>query len=140
MTWLTVTEYLCVTNDHGYVPFVVLSLFIPCNRISTKETLHVTIMEQEQLTLQQRLSSSLFVGFALINLYLYLYFCRLFWIFLSLFVWSLDFLYVFDLHLLIQPLVFPNVLSFFLWHGEVFMCTNVADMHQFHVSNGCIFF
>jgi hypothetical protein len=58
MTWLTVTEYLYVTNDHGYVPFVVLSLFIPCNRISTRETLHVTIMEQEQLTLQQRLSSS----------------------------------------------------------------------------------
>ena len=46
MTWLTVTEYLCLTNDHGYVAFVVitiiiLSSFMTYHRVCNKRNMMV---------------------------------------------------------------------------------------------------
>ena len=46
MTWLTVTENLCLTNDHGYVAFVVitiiiLSSFMTYHRVCNKRNMMV---------------------------------------------------------------------------------------------------
>ena len=35
MTWLTVMENICLTNDNGFVPFVVISSFMTCYRVCT---------------------------------------------------------------------------------------------------------
>jgi hypothetical protein len=63
MTWLTVNLWnICVTNDHGYVPFAVnTSRSFPHLRLitgfATRLTRLVPLVEQELLTLPEHLSS-----------------------------------------------------------------------------------
>jgi len=66
---------ICVTNDHGYLPFVVsTSQFFPHSGLITgfvtRLTRQVTLVEpQELLTLSEHLSSPrLLVGFVLLDL------------------------------------------------------------------------
>ena len=35
MTWLTVMENICLTNDNGIFPFVLISSFMTCYRVCT---------------------------------------------------------------------------------------------------------
>jgi hypothetical protein len=62
MNWLTVMVYICVTNDHGYVPLVVSTHgFFPNSWLIigfvTRLTRRVPLVEQGLLTLQEHLST-----------------------------------------------------------------------------------
>jgi len=83
INWLTVTEYMGVSDDHGYVPFIVdtqsqyLSSFLDQNQrwlitgYFTWVTRRGQIVEQELLIFAEYLGSSWFiVVFLLLNLYI----------------------------------------------------------------------
>ena len=73
MTWFTLRN-ICVTNDHGYVPFVVnTSQSFPHSWLITgfvtRLTRRVPLVEQKPLTLPEHLNSPrFFVGFLLLDL------------------------------------------------------------------------
>ena len=72
MTWLTVTEYL--SHDHGYVPFVVITIWFfqhswLMTGFGTRVARQVPHVEQERPSLPENMSSPLvLVGFVLLDL------------------------------------------------------------------------
>jgi len=96
---------ICVTNDHGYVPFVVITIWtFPHSWLITgfvsRETWRVPLVEHDLLTLKEHMSASLvFSGDRVARSWVfYVVFCKLFFI-LSLCCLS------FDLRILITHLV-----------------------------------
>jgi hypothetical protein len=59
MPWLSVTELICVTYDHGYVPYIILSSVMTYHR-SKKKRGKKKLMEQELITTPEHLSSPRF--------------------------------------------------------------------------------
>ena len=91
--WLTVVN-ICVTNDHGYVSFVViiiLSFIHDFHRVcTTRVPRWVPLVEQELLTLKKHMSSPLVFGrVMLLNLLSCVAFCgSLFVLFHLVCIWS----------------------------------------------------
>ena len=111
MTWLTVMECLC-TDDHGYVPFVVNTFrsFPHSWHITgsaTKLSRRVSLVEQELLSLTEHMSSPPdFSGDRVIRcLVLCVCFVDLC---LFFFFWQLCWQSMFDLWIMITPLVSSN--------------------------------
>jgi hypothetical protein len=127
MTWLTVMEYICVTNDHGYVPLVVnTSRSFPHSWLVTvfvtKLTWRVPLVDQELPTLPEHLSSPrLLVGSCYSIFSLMCMFWGLLFVLLCFFFWSLCCLFTDSDYLFgIFKLVFhtTNTSDLFLRHME----------------------
>jgi len=81
MAWLTVTEYICVTNDHGYDPLVISTyLSFPHSWLITGFVTRViwrmSLVEKELLALLKNMSSPL--GFSGVRVARPLGFCMVF--------------------------------------------------------------
>ena len=111
MTWLTINLWnICVTNDHGYVPFAVnTSRSFPHLRLitgfATRLTRLVPLVEQELLTLPEHLSSPPVFSGVRVTRSLVLYVC---FVDRCLSFWPLCCLFYFDMQFLIAPLVSSN--------------------------------
>jgi hypothetical protein len=104
-----------VTNDNGYVPLVVnTSRYFPDSRIITEFVTRLTrcvpLVEQELPTLPDHLGSPpVFSGVRVTrSLVLCVCFSRSLFVLLHFFFWSLCCLFVFDIRILITPLVSSN--------------------------------
>jgi len=112
MTRLPVMEYLCVTNNHGYVPLVVnTSRSFPHSRLITgfvtRLTPWVPLVEQELLTLLGHLSSPPVVSGVRVTRSLVLCVCFVDRC-LSFCTFSFGQCFVFDIWILVTPLVSFN--------------------------------
>ena len=104
--WLTAMEYICVTNDHGYVPLVVstsrsLSHSWLATGFVTKLTRRVPF---RSTWVHPRFS----VGFVLLNLWFMCMFCISLFALSYFFCWRLCCLFFFDMRIMITPLVSSN--------------------------------
>ena len=106
---------ICITNDHGYVPFVVITIrSIPLSWLVTgfvtRVTRRVPHVEQELLTLPEHMSSyPVFSGVRVSrSLVLCVVFCKSLFVFLYFIFWPLYCLLFFDLRFLITPFVSSN--------------------------------
>jgi hypothetical protein len=100
---------ICVTNDNGYIPFVVITTrSFPHSLLNTvfmtRVTRRVSLMELELFTLPEHKSISGFSGVPVVPVFCYCFVDRC----LSLFCWSLYCLSFLDLRLLITPLLSSN--------------------------------
>jgi hypothetical protein len=102
---------ICVTNNHGYVPFVVNTFlcFPPSWLITefvTRLTRRVSVVEEELFDLP--VCTPCFSGGRVTRSLVLCIFCRSLFVLLSLFFWPLCCLFVFDLRILITSLVSSN--------------------------------
>ena len=109
----------CVTDNHGYVPFVVSTSWYFAHSwviigFVTRITRRVPLVEQELLTLPEHLSSPpVFSGISCYSIFSFMsMFCRSLFVLLYSFFWPLCCLF-FDIRILITPLVSSN--SSFNW-------------------------
>jgi hypothetical protein len=132
MTWLTVMEYLC-HKWPGYVPLVVnTSRSFPHSRLVTgfvtRLTRRLPLVEQELLTLPERLSSPpVFSGISFMCM-----FCRSLFVLLYFFFWPLFCLFFFDIRILITPLVLSSN-SFISGNSHAVLFLYIDVLHKNNV-------
>jgi len=99
---------ICVTNDHGYCPFVV-STSLLLNGLKTRVTRRVPLVEQALLSLPEHLSSHPVFSGVRVTRSLVLCVCFVDrWLSFCAFFWPLYCLFFFDLWILITPFVSSN--------------------------------
>ena len=118
-----------VTNDNGYVPFVVITIrfFLQSWRSIGFVRIVMPHVEQELPTLPEHLMLSpdlSGVRVARSSVFCVM-FCRSLFVILSFFLWSLCYLPFFDLRLLITPLVFQ--IFFFPVYSNILFVSLMTD-------------
>ena len=93
MTTLLTTTNICDTNDHGYFPLAVISLFMRYNQLNKNNT-KVSLEEWELLIFLEHIPSLTVVSGVRVahSLVFFVLFCRSLFVLLSFFFWQLDLL------------------------------------------------